>query len=221
MIVLSIISQKGGGGKSMLARSLAVQGLIDGARTCILDTDPQGTVVRWGKRREAAAPAVLALEGLNIDAALRQLERRGGQVAIVDTPPHSQPIINMAVRAADAALLVTGPNPEDLEQVGVAAAIARGLKRPCGIILNKTMARVTSLTLARAALTSFQLPVCPIAVSQLVVHPYASAEGLTAQEREPESKAASELAAVWSWIKTKLIPSYDQVLVSSHHRRKA
>lgn len=221
MIVLSVISQKGGGGKSMLARSLAVQGLIDGARTCILDTDPQGTVVRWGKRREAAEPAVLALEGLNIVDALRQLERRGGQVAIIDTPPHSQPIINMAVQAADAALLVTGPNPEDLEQVGVAAAIARGLKKPCGIILNKTMTRVTSLTLARAALTSFQLPVCPIAISQLVAHPYASADGLTAQEREPDSKAASELAAVWSWIKTKLIPSYDRTVTSSHARRKA
>lgn len=221
MIVISIISQKGGGGKSMLARSLAVQGLMDGARTCILDADPQGTVVRWSKRREAVAPTVMALEGLNIEDALRQMKKRGGQIAIIDTPPHSQPIINMAVEAADAALLVTGPNPEDLEQVGVAAAIARGLKKPCGIVLNKTTARVTSLSLARAALTSFQLPVCPIAVSQLVAHPYASADGLTAQEREPDSKAALELAGVWSWVKTKLILSYDHILISSDDRRRA
>ena len=220
MIIISIVSQKGGGGKSMLARSLAIQSLMDGTRTCILDTDPQGTVVRWSKRRVDAAPTVMSLDGLNIEGALKELKSRGGQVAIIDTPPHSQPIINMAVQAANAALLVTGPNPEDLEQVGVAAAIARGLRTPCGIVLNKTTVRVASLALARAALTSFELPVCPVAISQLVAHPYASADGLTAQEREPQSKAAAELAGVWSWMKTKVIPSYDQLIKSSTDRER-
>ena len=204
----------------MLARSLAIQSLMDGTRTCILDTDPQGTVVRWSKRRVDAAPTVMSLDGLNIEGALKELKSRGGQVAIIDTPPHSQPIINMAVQAANAALLVTGPNPEDLEQVGVAAAIARGLRTPCGIVLNKTTVRVASLALARAALTSFELPVCPVAISQLVAHPYASADGLTAQEREPQSKAAAELAGVWSWMKTKVIPSYDQLIKSSTDRER-
>ena len=51
MQVLAILAQKGGVGKSMLARSLAVQGLLDGVRAAILDADPQGTVVAWSRRR--------------------------------------------------------------------------------------------------------------------------------------------------------------------------
>ena len=51
MLVLAILAQKGGVGKSMLARSLAVQGLMDGMKTAILDADPQGTVVSWSRRR--------------------------------------------------------------------------------------------------------------------------------------------------------------------------
>ena len=58
MQVLAILAQKGGVGKSMLARSLAVQGLLDGIKTAVLDADPQGTVAAgadagtvWPRRR--------------------------------------------------------------------------------------------------------------------------------------------------------------------------
>jgi hypothetical protein len=57
------------------------------------------------------------------------------------------------------------------------------------------------LTLARAALATFQLPVCPMAMAQLVTHAYASAEGETANEREPDGKAAKEVNSVYAWLK--------------------
>jgi chromosome partitioning protein len=209
MIVLAVIAQKGGVGKSMLARSLAVQGLIDGRKAAILDADPQGTVVSWGRRRHLAAPAVIALANSTIEAVIRDLAGRGADLVLIDTPPHSQPIINLAAAAADAALLVTGPYPEDLEQVGVAAAILQSLGKPTGIILNKTPPKAAALTLARAALTAFKMPICPVALTQLVSHPYASAEGLSAQEREPDSKAAAEVAGVWGWVKNSILVSLD------------
>ena len=61
MLVVAVVAQKGGVGKSMLARSLAVQGLIDGRKTALIDADPQGTVTAWGKRRRHDAPAIVAL----------------------------------------------------------------------------------------------------------------------------------------------------------------
>jgi chromosome partitioning protein len=115
----------------------------------------------------------------------------------------------MAATAADAALIVTGPYPEDLEQVGVAAGIVQSLGKPAGIILNKTPPKSHALALARSALTAFQLPICPTALTHLVSHPYASAEGLTAQEREPGSRAAAELADVWAWMKGSILVSSD------------
>ena len=77
MLVLAVIAQKGGVGKSMLARSLAVQGLIDGLKTAILDADPQGTVLAWSRRRTLSAPAVMALDGKTITAAVSQFAARG------------------------------------------------------------------------------------------------------------------------------------------------
>ena len=205
MKVLAILAQKGGVGKSMLARSLAVQGLIEGIKVAILDADPQGTVVSWGRRRQFPAPAVTSLGARGMVEALADLAERGAGLVVIDTPPHAQPVINFAASVADAALLVTGPYPEDLEQVGVVAGIVRGLDKPSGIVLNKTPSRTHALTLARAALTTFNMPLCPIAITQLVAHPYASAEGMSAQEWEPDSRAAAELAELWAWVKQTLL----------------
>lgn len=204
MLVLAILAQKGGVGKSMLARSLAVQGLMDGMKAAILDADPQGTVVSWSRRRQAAAPTVVSLGGQHLAAAILDLKARGADLVVIDTPPHAQPVISMAA-AADVALLVTGPYPEDLEQVGVVAGIVRGLGKPAGIVLNKTPPKAHALTLARTALAVFNMPLCPAAITQLVSHPYASAEGMTAQEWEPGSRAATELDQLWAWMKQHLL----------------
>jgi chromosome partitioning protein len=200
MLVIAILAQKGGVGKSMLARSLAVQGLIDGRKTALIDADPQGTVTAWSKRRQLDAPAVVALGGNTIANILTTLQNKGADMVVIDTPPHAQPIINLAAASSDLALIVTGPYPEDLEQVGAVTGIVKNLDKPAAVVLNKTSPRSHALTLARSALTTFTLPICPTAITQLVTHPYASAEGLTAQEREPEGKAATELGEVWKWL---------------------
>jgi chromosome partitioning protein len=208
MKVLSILARKGGVGKSLLARSLAVQMLINGRKAAILDADPQGTIISWGKRRQHSAPLIVGLGSGTLREALSEIEGRGGEFVLVDTPPHAQPIINIVAEAADASLLVTGPFPEDLEQVGPVASVVISLGKPAGIVLNKTPTKTHALTLARAALTTFNLPTCPTAITQLVGHPYASAEGLAIQEREPDSRGAAEIAAVWDWIRSTILPSH-------------
>jgi chromosome partitioning protein len=211
MQIYSVIARKGGVGKSLVARSLAVQALMDGRKAAILDADPQETIISWGKRRHPSAPLIISVAGRTIPDALKEIEDRGGETVFLDTPPHAQPIINLAVEVADACLLVTGPYPEDLEQVGAVAAIIGRLGKPAGIILNKTPSKAHALTLARTALATFQIPTCPTAITQLVGHPYASAEGLAVQEREPGSKAAVEIANVWQWVKTTVTPSRQSI----------
>src|SRR5262245_35425438 len=112
MLIVAIVAQKGGVGKSMLARSLAVQGLLDGRKTAVIDADPQGTVIAWGKRRQFDAPAIVALAASTIAEVVADFRSKGAELVVIDTPPHAQPIINLAAAAADLALIVTGPYPE-------------------------------------------------------------------------------------------------------------
>src|SRR5262249_23039026 len=99
MIVVSILAQKGGVGKSMLARSLAVQGLLDDRKAALIDAAPKATVRDGSKRRPRDAPAVVALGANTLAIVLADLQRKGADMVVVDTPPHAQPIINLAAAA--------------------------------------------------------------------------------------------------------------------------
>jgi chromosome partitioning protein len=200
--VLAIVARKGGVGKSDFARSIAVQGLMAGIKTAIIDADPQATSYKWSRRRKEAAPAVIQLGTQTLGDVVAELKSRGATLIVIDTPPHDQPLINIAAGEADASLIITQPYPDDLQEVGVPATILQALGKPAGIILNNVPARSHALTMARAALATFSMPTCPTAISHLMSHPYASAEGQTVQEREPNGKAATEVSEVWSWLES-------------------
>jgi chromosome partitioning protein len=200
MKTVAVLARKGGVGKTTLARILAVQSLIEGRRSAIVDCDPQQSAVLWAKRRPYPAPAIEALGSNTIPAAIDSLERKKAELVMLDTPPHSQPVINLAAESATGCIIVTGTGPEDVEQVGPMIQIVQQLKKPAVIILNRTQPRTSSLGLARAALATFGVPICPTAITQAVVHVYSAAEGLVPAEREPGSKAAAETKAVWDWL---------------------
>jgi chromosome partitioning protein len=102
-----VLSQKGGTGKSHTVRSLAIAALIDGRKVAIIDADPQGTVVAWGKRRQNNAPTIVALGSQTVASQVKLLAGKGADLIIIDTPPHAQPIINMAAECS-ATITVSG-----------------------------------------------------------------------------------------------------------------
>lgn len=213
MKTIAILSQKGGAGKSTLARAFAIAGLMDGQRTAIIDADPQGTVLSWAKRRQAKAPAVFGLEGRTLADVLNEVRGKGAQLAIIDTPPHVKPLISIAASEADAVAVPIRPSPDDLTAVGATLAIVREIGKPAGLIINHAPAKSPVLTMTRTALASFGLPISPVALGERMAHQYAAADGLTALEREPDGKAASEVSEIWSWFRDTIIVSYDNMIV--------
>lgn len=198
--VLAVLAQKGGVGKSTFARTIAVQALIEGKKAAIIDADTQATSYKWSKRRKISAPTVVQIGERTVAEIVAELAGRGAEFIVVDTPPHSQPIISIVAEASDTALIITQPYPDDLQEVGTPAGILHALGKPAAIILNNTPSRAHAVTMARGALAAFPMPTCPTAITHLMSHPYASADGQTAQEREPKGKAAVELAEIWAWL---------------------
>lgn len=205
MKVLAVASQKGGVGKSLFARSLAVAALADGMRSAILDADPQGSVAKWSTRRPHSAPTIRLVGQGGLREALADLKKAGADLVLIDTPPHARPIVSLAAELADAVLIPVKPFPDDLEAIGATVEIVRLVGRKAGIIINGAPPKSAAVTMARAALATFGLPICPTMIVERLSHPYAIAEGLTASEREPNSKAAAEITALWAWVKANFI----------------
>lgn len=205
MLVVSILARKGGTGKSTAVRCLSVEALKAGRRVVVIDTDPQPTCHRWGQRRIASgisAPLVVVPGARGLATLIDSFRAQGVDLVLVDTPPTATPAVNAALDASTAAVVITRPNPEDLESVQESLRVAGAQRRRCGVLLWQVPPdkRVRAVALARDALEAMGADVCPTAVSASISYPYAYAEGLTPQEREPEGRARAELAEVWAWL---------------------
>lgn len=219
MLVVSVLARKGGTGKSTAVRCLAVEALKAGRRVVVIDADPQPTCYRWGQRRAAAGipvPLVVVPAPGGLAAQIDSYRAQGVDLILVDTPPTATPAVNASLDHSTGALVVTRPNPEDLESVQESLRVASAQRRRTGVILWQAPPdkRVKAVALAREALEAMGADVCPTAISASISYPYAYAEGLTPQEREPEGRARAELADVWGWLQRSgimAVGSYDTV----------
>ena len=205
MLVVSVLARKGGTGKSTAVRCLAVEALKAGRRVVVVDVDPQPTCYRWGQRRSAAGipvPLVVLPMASGFGTQFEGFALQGVDLVLIDTPPTATPAVNAALDVSTAAIVITRPNPEDLESVQESLRVAGAQRRPTGVILWQTPPdkRVRAVPMAREVLEDMKASVCPTAVSSSISYPYAYAEGLTPQEREPEGRARAELADVWAWL---------------------
>ena len=109
MKVISLISQKGGVGKTTLATALAVAAHQNGERPVLIDLDPQASASFWKDTRQDDAIAVTAVPAARIQHVLKAAESAGAQIAIIDTPPFAKDIAYEAAQHADFVLIPTRP----------------------------------------------------------------------------------------------------------------
>ncbi len=204
MQIFSLISQKGGAGKSTLARQLAV--LAGEAGTSILiDRDPQETSTKWWQRRQTLQPTperpdLLYLDGTDLTAATRALRKQHG-VVFVDTRPAVAEPEAEATRVADLVIVPVRPSSDDLEAVGETLKILRRLEKPAVVIVNAAKNDMRARD-ARAALSRYPVPVCPSHVADRAIYLDAALEGRGVGEMRgiAARDAHAELRAVWTWI---------------------
>jgi chromosome partitioning protein len=121
-LATAIVSQKGGVGKSTLARLVAREYAAHGWRVQIADGGlPQTSCVRWQARRQAAQlePAVSVEPFRNIDEIESRKQRF--DLVVLNSPPHSTAGTLRMAAVADLVVLPTGLALDDLE-IGVLLA---------------------------------------------------------------------------------------------------
>lgn len=115
-MIISLISQKGGVGKSALARLLAVEIAKAGWSVKIADLDPaQGTSTKWKARRDVAGfqPDVAVEKFRTVERALKEAERY--DLMILDGPAHAEKGGRAMAQASDLVILPTGYSLDDME----------------------------------------------------------------------------------------------------------
>ncbi len=115
-MIISLISQKGGVGKSALARLLAVEVARAGWVVKIADLDPaQGTSTKWKARRDQSGlhPEIAVEKFRTVERAIKEAARF--DLMILDGPAHAEQGGRTMARHSDLVLMPTGYSLDDME----------------------------------------------------------------------------------------------------------
>lgn len=205
MKVLALTTQKGGSGKTTLAASLAVAALQDGERVALVDTDPQRSLLGWGRRRGSDDLDVRAAEPSAFKAEISRLQTAGSAtLAIVDTPGLFGPGVALVLRDASLCLLPVKPSILDVEAARPTVEQLRLLKRPFAFVLNQCNPTTQGRTLdaATALVSTGALAPSMVATRSDFLDAMTTGQGVT--EFAPKGKAAHEIRLLWQWAKAQL-----------------
>src|SRR5688572_3037898 len=115
-LMIGVVSQKGGVGKSTISRLIAREYAQSGWNVKIADLDiSQGTSTDWKQRREqnALTPEVAVEPFRTVDQALRVAPHY--DLVVFDGPPHSMVGTKEIAKASDIIILPTGLSLDDLK----------------------------------------------------------------------------------------------------------
>lgn len=115
-VVVGFISQKGGVGKSTLARALAREAAANGLMTQLADLDTQqGTAVRWNDRRvDAGIEPAMNVAGFR-SAGQALMQASDCDLLVLDGPARASTATLEVALAADLVVQPTGASVDDLE----------------------------------------------------------------------------------------------------------
>ncbi|MBF0094363.1 MAG: AAA family ATPase [Alphaproteobacteria bacterium] len=196
MKVVSVVSRKGGSGKSTVATALAGTFATGGVPSAIVDLDPQGSASAWGSSRPAdrASVEVVVAKPANLGEVLGGLRARGVAMTIVDTPPHNDAAVAGALAFADVVLMPALPSAFDLHALASQLEGVVQSRKPALAILNSVTPNTVGLREAQAAVAAMGLQL--LAVCRRMAWQYAAARGLSPTELEPRGEAANETRAI-------------------------
>jgi chromosome partitioning protein len=200
MRTVSIISQKGGVGKTTLATALAVAAEADGKNCAVFDLDPQASASFWHDAREASTPAVAAVPSSRLTHLLKAAMESGCDLAIIDAPPFAKDIAFEAAHHADFILIPTRPAVLDIMAMTKTLDLVKHYGKPAAVVLTFCPPAGRELSDTEEAIRQLGAELCPVRIGNRIAFSRAQQTGRVAQEYEPDGKAAEEIRQLYDYI---------------------
>jgi len=195
-MIVAIVNQKGGVGKTTLAVNLALCTAGVKRHTALVDADEQGTALDFYKGHETEY-FHLYPAGKDVRAVAKGLKE---PFVFIDTPPHAADIMKLAILAADIVIIPTRARPYDLAASGKTVEIYHTIQQKtgwapaCYFLLNMVKDTILCREAPGYIAEHFKLPVLKTQLHDYEVYGQAPLAGQSVPQYAPKHKAAREIA---------------------------
>ncbi|WP_017158739.1 ParA family partition ATPase [Xanthomonas phaseoli] len=200
-MIVGLLNQKGGVGKTTLAVNLAASFSRHGSRVLLIDADPQGSALDWAAAREGEPLfSVVGFPRPTVHKDIAQLGQ-GYDHIVIDGPPRVTDLARSAIMAADVVLIPVQPSPYDIwaaDEVMKLIEEARVYKSAlkAAFLVNRKIVNTAIGRDVGEALAAYPVPALTVSVTQRVLFAEAVARGQAVHEVDAEGPAAAEIEAV-------------------------
>ena len=203
-MIVALLNQKGGVGKTTLALHLAGQWAREGRRVTLIDADPKGSALDWSEQRaKEGLPRLFGVIGLARDTLHREAPElaRDADHIVIDGPPRVAGLMRSALLSADLVLIPAQPSPFDGWASGETLKLIDEARifRPqltARFVLNRCAARTVIARETAESLADHQPPVLKVTIGQRVAFADSARTGRLVADLDTNSPAAREIAAL-------------------------
>ena len=200
-MIIGLLNQKGGVGKTTLSVNLAASLARTGARLLLIDADPQGSALDWAAAREGESLfSVIGFPRATIHKEIGKIGQ-GYDHIIIDGPPRVTDLSRSAIMASDVVLIPVQPSPYDIWSVDEIVKLTEEARvyrdnLKVTFVINRKISNTIIGRDVREALAAYTVPTLAAAVTQRVIFAEAVAQGRAVYELDPDGPAAAEIEAV-------------------------
>ncbi len=186
-MILGILQQKGGVGKTTLALNLAACYALEGFSVLLIDADPQGSALAWSSVR--TKPPLFPVVGMAKPTLHQEIASvsRGYDIAIIDGAPRANQLARSAILASDFILIPATPSPFDVwaslettTLIAEAQTLRPNIK--AAFAINRKVGKTVIGRAVANAFADLPFPVLPATIAQRIAFAETAEKGLTVFE---------------------------------------